>query len=222
MKDWWLLRREPLGGGQDWLYTIFSRSDGILRVSCVNRTDDERRLPDLHQRCRGDWQSTREFPRLKAPEVTGSLELAGNNLICALYLDELLLTILPLSEPAPELFDLYSTTLSELNKGQRADVWLRLFEQRLLSHCGSGINWSEDTNGDAIDAARTYEFESGGGFIFAADDTQGWPGQILLAIADGDLRFPGALTAARNILRQAIDFAASRPLISRELLINST
>ncbi|MEC9409024.1 DNA repair protein RecO [Thalassolituus sp.] len=212
MKHWWLLKREPLGGGSDWLCTLFTRHSGLVKVVCRDA-----QLPEIHQPCRGEWPASGDLPKLKTCEADPALELSGEALVCALYMDELLTTILPLNDPSNELFDLYSTILSNLSNNERIDIWLRMFEQCLLSHCGQGIHWTQTTHGAPVIAGTRYLFRAGEGLI---EDPDGWNGEILLAIAEGEFRQQGALAVARQVLRIAIDCAVSRPLISRELLIH--
>ena len=212
MKHWWLLRREPLGGGSDWLCTLFTRECGLVKVVCRDA-----HLPEMHQRCCGDWSMRGELARLKVSEAEPALHLSGEALVCALYMDELLTTILPLNDPSSALFDLYSTILTTLRENERVDIWLRMFEQRLLTHCGQGILWTQTAHGAPVLAGTHYLFRGGEGLI---EDLDGWNGEVLLAIEAGEFRVAGALTVARQVLRIAIDFAASRPLISRELLIH--
>jgi len=212
MKHWWLLRREPFGGGSDWLCTIFTRDRGLVKVVCRDA-----HLPEMHQPCCGEWPALGDLPRLRTCEAGTALGLSGEALVCALYMDELLSMILPLHDPSDELFDLYSTILTTLSDNERVDVWLRMFEQCLLSHCGQGIHWTQTARGAPVIAGTHYLFCGGEGLI---EDPDGWDGEILLAIADGEFTRPGALAVARQVLRIAIDYAVSRPIISRELLIH--
>lgn len=209
MKQWFLLRRQPVAE-RDHLLDIFSLEDGLIRV----RQSAPARLPDFHERCAGDWQSTRDWPKLRTAEPLQQFSFHGDTLLCALYVSELLLLLLPEREPQPAVFHLYQQTLEGLATGQAPELWLRVFEQRLLHELGYGFAWDQSVDG-AVVAGRYYRFNAGSGLSVA---DEGWPGELLLAIADGNLLAPGAMKAARLILRQALDAILGRPLISRELL----
>ena len=210
MKQWFLLRRQPVAE-RDHLLDLFSLEDGLIRV----RQATPARLPDFLERCAGDWQSGRDWPKLRTAEPLQQFSFQGDTLLCALYLSELLLRLLPEREPQPAIFHLYQQTLEGLSDGQAPELWLRVFEQRLLQELGYGFRWDTTTDG-AVVAGRYYRFNAGTGLTEAAD---GWPGEVLLAVAAGDFLAPGAMKAARLILRQALDSVLTRPLISRELLL---
>jgi len=227
MNEWWVIRRQPVGES-DWLVDLFTRRYGRLRAivngrqrANVNsrrraRADTDQYLPDLHQCATGEWVEKSGRVQIKIAETILTHSLTGNALICALYLEELMIRLLPEREPDEMLFVLYSDTLTALAAGQRADIWLRLFEQRLLTHCGYGFSWSSDANGHALHGSQSYRFIPGEGFVSAAD---GFSGTVLTNIAEGEFHQPGALAAARTILRQAIDALLTQPLVRRELLL---
>lgn len=209
MNEWFVLRRQPVAE-RDWLLDIFSKDQGLKQV----RLSPPTLCVDLHQHCLGEWRPDKDWPRLKGAQVLQTFSLTGETLICAFYLDELLLNFLPSGEPVPAVYQLYLQTLQGLEENTRADVWLRVFEHQLLQHMGLGVNWSDGNNGP-IQSSLHYQFVAGSGFV---ESTNGLAGDILLAIADARFMHPGALKVARLVLRQAIDAGITRPLISRELL----
>lgn len=209
MREWFVLRRQPVAE-RDWLLDVFSKDQGVTQV----RLSPPTRLIDLHQRCQGDWRPDKDWPRLKGAEVLETFLFTDETLVCALYLDELLLNFLPSGEPVPEVYQLYLNTLQGLQSSPRADVWLRVFEYQLLQYMGLGINWLDSDVGP-VQTDCNYTFVPSSGFIRSDN---GIAGDILHAIGDATFSYPGALKVARQVLRQAIDAAIRRPLISRELL----
>lgn len=209
MNEWCVLRRQPVAE-RDWLLDIFSKDQGLKQI----RLSPPTRIIDLHQRCQGDWRPDKDWPRLKGAEVLENFTLSDEALVCAFYLDELLLNFLPTGEPVPEVYQLYIQTLKGLDGGTRADVWLRVFEHQLLQYMGLGIDWSYCDVG-VIQPQSFYQFEAGAGFILS---DQGFAGDILISIGNAHFTQRGALRVARQILREAIDSAITRPLVSRELL----
>ncbi len=221
MKHWFLLRRQPVGE-QDHLLDLLTEHQGVVRV----RVSPPVLTPDLLTEYRGDWQSGRDWPRLRGVESVQRLGMRGDALVCALYVSELLLQLLPVSDEQPQIYPLYRQTLLALNEGGASDVWLRFFEMQLLDHLGYGLSWSVTLSGDPVVAQQHYVFEPGQGLVLIENggsqqgaSKPGVSGADLLAIAAGELNTPAALTVARQILRQAIHHLLPRPLVSRELLI---
>lgn len=225
MKSWWVLRRQPLGE-TDWLLDVFTRDAGMLRVTWRRPPS----APDLHREYQGDWVATDELPRLRGVSEIHSearTTLTGDALVCALYLDELLLKILGTGQASPTLYKLYAATLQALAEQQRRDVWLRVFETTLLHQAGVLPDLTMTAAGDAVEELAMYQYRPGEGIVRAPQETsyqetshgtRAWSGQQLRALMQQDYRLPGALTAARVILRSIIDEHVSQPLISPELL----
>ncbi len=211
MRAWFLLCRQPTGEN-DHLLDLFSEAQGLIRV----RVSPPVLTPDLLIEYQGDWQDGRDWPKLKGVEAVQRFGMSGEALVCALYLSELLLQLLPQSEPLPEIYQLYRQTLKALSDGEASEVWLRYFEIQLLDRLGYGISWTHAADGEAINPALFYQYESGQGLTVV---DVGVSGASLQQVAAGQLNTPQTLVAARHILRQAINDILPRPLISRELLI---
>ena len=76
-----------------------------------------------------------------------------------LYINELLIKILPQGAPQKELFDLYDKFLLEIKASNEIDIILRRFEIDLLEMLGYGINFiNEVDSGQSIDADKLYDF----------------------------------------------------------------
>ena len=76
-----------------------------------------------------------------------------------LYINELLIKILPQGAPQKELFNLYDKFLLEIKTSNEIDVILRRFEIDLLQMLGYGINFiNEVDSGQSIDADKLYDF----------------------------------------------------------------
>lgn len=205
-----ILQRQPLRE-QDWLLDVFSRQRGRLSL-VLNRP---RVAPDLFTLYQGDWQPAQDWPQLKGWQQQSLWPLQDTALFCGLYLNELLVKLLPRHEALPMLFDAYQATLNGLHSSPVADPWLRLFEVQLLAKLGYGFSWQQDADGRSINAQSRYQFIPGQGFIPAPG---GLAGQDLLAFAAGSPDLP-VWRMARMVLRQALDHVLQQPLLSRELLL---
>lgn len=76
-----------------------------------------------------------------------------------LYINELLIKILPQGAPQKELFNHYDKFLLEIKTSNEIDLILRRFEIDLLQMLGYGINFiNEVDSGQSIDADKLYNF----------------------------------------------------------------
>ena len=76
-----------------------------------------------------------------------------------LYINELLIKILPQGAPQNELFNLYDKFLIEVKSCEEIDIVLRKFELDLLEMLGYGINFiNEVDSGHIIEVNKSYDF----------------------------------------------------------------
>ena len=88
-----------------------------------------------------------------APRLQGDAMLAG------FYLNELTLRLAPRGDPQPELFEAYRATRLRLGGNQPLAWTLRRYERDLLDALGFGLDWTEEGDGAAIDAAARYRLD---------------------------------------------------------------
>lgn len=145
--------------------------------------------------------------------------LAGEVLFSGLYLNELIVRLLPSDDPHPGLFDHYAATLPALADGRPLQPLLRAFEWRLLDDLGYGFSLSQDTLGEPLEPSGLYRYRSEGGFEpIAALEPGAFTGRDLLSLAEAEWSAPGALLAAKRLMRQALaPHLGGKPLLSREL-----
>jgi DNA repair protein RecO (recombination protein O) len=169
---------------------------------------------DIEFRGRGELKNV---GRMEAYGTSCWLE--GEALFSGLYLNELLIRLLPAEDPHPGVFDHYAATLAALAEGRALEPLLRSFEWRLLDDLGYGFALDVDVNGDALAADGMYRLQVDAGlervYLFQPGQFQG---AELLAMAEADWSAPGALSAAKRLMRQALAVhLGGRPLVSREL-----
>ncbi|MDB5983106.1 MAG: repair protein RecO [Pseudomonas sp.] len=145
--------------------------------------------------------------------------LVGDALFSGLYLNELLIRLLPAEDPHPAVFDHYAATLLALSAGRPLEPLLRSFEWRLLDDLGYGFELGIDINGDPVEADGMYRLKVDAGLERVWLLQPGvFQGVELLAMAEADWSAPGALAAAKRLMRQALAVhLGGRPLVSREL-----
>lgn len=151
--------------------------------------------------------------------------LQGEALLSAFYLNELLLRLLHRGDPAPRIFVLYAETLQRLGQAGATGLAaiLRIFEMRLLSETGYGLNLEYEANtGEPIDPLSEYHYAAEQGPIRLTQALDGqepaYRGVELLAMARGELDSPAVLRSARRLLRAVLDHHLDgRPLKTRQV-----
>ncbi|BDM24540.1 MULTISPECIES: DNA repair protein RecO [Pseudomonas] len=145
--------------------------------------------------------------------------LHGDALFSGLYLNELLMRLLPAEAPQPELFEHYALTLQALAEGRPLEPLLRSFEWRLLEDLGYTFSLSNDINDDPVEGDGLYRLRVDAGLERVHLAQPGlFKGTELLALAQADWDAPGALLAAKRLMRQALAVhLGPKPLVSREL-----
>ncbi|MCR4510467.1 DNA repair protein RecO [Pseudomonas sp. GLN_6] len=147
--------------------------------------------------------------------------LVGEALFSGLYLNELLIRLLPAEDPHPAIFQHYAMTVLALAEGRTLEPLLRSFEWRLLDELGYGFALDLDSEGQPIVASSMYRLHTETGLVPIGQLQPGaFQGAELLAMAEADWTAPGALAAAKRLMRQALaPHLGGRPLVSRELFM---
>ncbi len=169
---------------------------------------------ELELRGRGELKTVARLETAGIPNL-----LSGDALFSGLYLNELLIRLLPAEDAHPELFQHYAATLLLLAAGQPLEPLLRAFEWRLLEELGYGFSLGEDLGGRPIDPQGLYRLLPDAGFEQVSQLQPGvFSGSDLLAMAATQWNTPGVLAAAKRLMRQALaPHLGGRPLVSREL-----
>lgn len=167
------------------------------------------------------WFGKGEVRTLHAAEWQGGLpQLTGQALLCAFYVNELLLRLLHRDEAHEELFDAYARTLVLLAHGADSAKALRCFELELLAQLGYGLNLHVDADGLPLQAEASYLYLTEHGPLRVAHDEPGaLRGQTLLDCARRQFTDPLTRQQARQLLRQVLQhYLGPEPLQSRLLL----
>ena len=112
-----------------------------------------------------------------------------------------------------------AATLLALAEGRPLEPLLRAFEWRLLDDLGYGFELNNDLHGEPIAADGMYRLQVDAGLERVYLLQPGlFQGTELLAMSEADWSAPGALSAAKRLMRQALAVhLGGRPLVSREL-----
>lgn len=165
------------------------------------------------------WSGRGDLATLTGAEAAGApVTLTGTRLLCGFYVNELLIRLLHRHDPHPELFNDYARCLTDLGGSLSPQAALRLFEKRLLSACGYGLNLTADIeSGEAVSSDRRYDYvlEQGP----RESEVGSIAGASLLALAGDALDDEQALRDAKRLLRAAIDlYLGGKPLKTRQVM----
>ncbi|HEX7916094.1 DNA repair protein RecO [Rudaea sp.] len=154
------------------------------------------------------WNGRGELATLTQVEAAApGFDLNGGTLLCALYLNELVLRITPRQDPHPQLFDDYAETLARLARGE-AQAWtLRRFERDLLAHLGYALVLDVDgDDGAPLDPEHDYAYrhEHGPAPWRDAHDGVRLRGAALLALARDEMPAAEHLPSLRRLMRAVI------------------
>ncbi len=171
---------------------------------------------EVELRGRGELKN---IGRLEAAGIPNLL--MGEALYSGLYLNELLIRLLPAQDPYPAIFEHYALTVLALTQGRALEPLLRAFEWRLLDELGYGFALDHDCHGQPVSAGSLYRLQVDSGLEPVEQFQPGvFQGGDLLAMAKADWVAPGALSAAKRLMRQALaPHLGGRPLVSRELFM---
>jgi len=171
------------------------------------------------------WVSKSDLGTLTGAEAAGPpASMAGDALLSAYYLNELLLHFLHRYDPQAEIFALYEATIRILADGENIAARLRSFELEFLSLLGYGVNLNHEFGGvDPLAGDRYYEFrmEQGPVAVERCEGTLVYTGAILTGIAEQRFEDKDVLRAANGLLRAIIDFhLGGKELKSRKVLMD--
>lgn len=148
--------------------------------------------------------------------------LQGKLSFCGLYINELVMRLLPQAHAHEDLFDAYEQCLEALIRAgdlTEAEPALRNFEFKLAQELGYGINFCETVAGEPVKESEFYHFD-GEGFVQTNNkDAAGcFLGQDLLHLNNGNFNNLAAKVAAKKLARIMLNqLLDGKPLHSREL-----
>lgn len=207
------------------LLEVFSQDQGRLGLVARGAAASRSRLKGLLQPFAPlllSWSGAGELATLTAAEEGGRpIPLPPHRVLASLYVNELLLRLLPRLDPHPGLFAAYETLLAELVAAPGEEPPLRRFEKRLLDELGYGLTLDrEAASGTPIVAEEHYCYVLDRGPLAAGQAQVGVPisGRGLLALRDGILSDPAVLKEVKRLTRAALAVQLrGRALKTREL-----
>ena len=130
--------------------------------------------------------------------------------MCGMYLNELLIKLLPREDPHPQLFESYAATLLTLAESHEHGAILREFEISLLTEMGYGLELEKDVRtGLELKPETLYRYDP-----MSGPSEQGIgalvSGAALLSLARGRFENNSIAAEARDFVRTIINFHLER------------
>jgi DNA repair protein RecO (recombination protein O) len=168
------------------------------------------------------WYGKSEVKTLAQAEWQGGQPLLrGESLLCAFYLNELLVRLLAREDPHEGLFERYRDALRTLAAGEPSAPVLRGFEKALLCELGYAMTLDREAgSGRPIDPASlyTYDPERGPLELNGRGAELQVHGRTLLDLAQDDFRDPQTLAQSKGLMRALINHRLDfQPLNSRRI-----
>jgi len=171
--------------GSSLLLDFFTRHYGKIRLVARGARKNKTSLQmfqclNISYKGRSDLKNLTDWESSDQPR-----RLLGNDLVLAMYTNELLSRLLPEAEKHQKIFDGYWNFLRIINEQSETEkeYSLRLFENLLLEELGYGLEFNKDFKGNPIDSELEYHFQEHNGFVPRADGNI--PGEVLLVVDSG-------------------------------------
>ncbi|MBN9426451.1 MAG: DNA repair protein RecO [Burkholderiales bacterium] len=166
----------------------------------------------------------RELRLLTGAEWVGGVPAPlGDALLCAFYLNELLMRLLPREDAHPLLFDAYAQALVGLSDGASPlDETLRRFEWQLLRETGYAPDLERDAADRPIDAGLQYSWQPGDGFVACEPGGDGAvSGAMLSDLAAGRFDAGAGRQQAKYLTRAILSYHLDGAVLNtRQILID--
>jgi len=207
------------------LLDVFSEQYG--RVSLIAKGVRQKKrskmgLYQLYQPLLLSWMGRSELLTLTSAEAhEPRYILKAEAALCGLYINELMVKLLPLHEAEVEIFAAYQNALESLQQADNTQLTLRLFEKRLLSHLGYGLVLDREfDNGQLIDEQQQYYYQADAGLArwSFGNKQAAISGRSLRHLADETGFDSQSLKEIKQLMRTVIHFyLGGKPLQSRQL-----
>ena len=205
--------------GSSLLLDFFTKDSGRLRLIARGARKSKTSL-QMFQCLSISFKGKGELKSLSQWEVDDQpRRLLGNDLILAMYANELILRLLPENDEYPETFNSYWTFLANLNAlgSREKENALRNFENQMLEDLGYGLDFSFDINDEHIKEDLQYEFIEHQGFNKNINGAI--PGKTLVSLSKQEtITDPIQLTILKKMNRKRLkSLLGDKPLKSKEL-----
>lgn len=199
-----------------YIIDLFSKNHGRIRTisRAIGKAKTGLTQPFTAVYC--SWQQKSSLATLVDIEHRDiTLEITGQALLCAFYLNELILKAVPENEAYTKLFIQYEEVLIALSSTKNIEVLLRLFEKNLLEQIGYGIPL-DNINAHQYD---WYEYHHEHGFI-AQNEFKPYyfSAQTLVNLKQNKISSIESLRECKTLMRQALAAICSQQQLKSKAL----
>ena len=206
--------------GSSLLLDFFTKDFGRLRLVARGARKSKTSL-QMFQCLSISFKGKGELKNLSQWEIADKpRRILGDDLILAMYVNELILRLLPENDEYSEIFHAYWNFLSNLKSlnSNEKEYALRSFENQMLEDLGYGIDFSSDMNDEPINENLNYEFIEHQGF--STSDNGLIPGKILVNLLrrENIVTDTNELSILKKMNRKRLkSLLGDKPLKSKEL-----
>lgn len=208
------------------LLDLLTQDQGLIRGVWRLAKKEARVIPGPFLRYDMEYSGRTELKTIRQLESTQAAKsLAGLPLYAALYSHELIVKLLPLNLPLPNLYALYHWLIESLASGAPVAPLLRRFEVGLFDELGAAINLHSTGRGQALEAQQMYQFDARFGLRpYYGEQPKVRPlllveGRLAQAYDQGEWRNKAVLSLAKELHRHWLDgLLNGKPVAARRLL----
>ncbi len=206
--------------GSSLLLDFFTKDYGKLRLIARGARSSKTSLQmfqclSISFKGKGDLKSLSQWEISDEPR-----RLMGNDLVMAIYVNELIQRLLPEGEEHSEIFKSYWSYIKNISTLDTVakEYSLRVFENQLLQDLGYGLDFDDDINGNIINNNLQYDYIEDQGFT--VNDEGVISGSMLLHLSNSNesITNPNELSILKKMNRKRLkSLLGDKPLKSKEL-----
>jgi len=206
--------------GNSLLLDFFTKDYGKLRLIARGARSSKTSLQmfqclSISFKGKGDLKSLSQWEISDKPR-----RLLGNDLIMAIYVNELIQRLLPEGDEHSEIFEsywAYINNISTLDSNEK-EYKLRIFENQLLQDLGYGLDFDDDINGNTINKDLKYDFIEHQGFVINGNGVISGSTLLHLSNSNEPITNSKELSILKKINRKRLkSLLGDKPLKSKEL-----
>ena len=206
--------------GNSLLLDFFTKDHGKLRLIARGARSSKTSLQmfqclSISFKGKGDLKSLSQWEIADEPR-----RLLGNDLVMAMYVNELIQRLLPEGDEHSEIFRSYWSYIKNISSLDLSakEYSLRVFENHLLQDLGYGLDFEDDINGNVIINNLQYDYIEDQGF--AVNEAGVISGNTLLHLSKSNdpIINPKELSILKKMNRKRLkSLLGDKPLKSKEL-----
>ena len=206
--------------GNSLLLDFFTKDYGKLRLIARGARSSKTSLQmfqclSISFKGKGDLKSLSQWEISDKPR-----RLLGNDLIMAIYVNELIQRLLPEGDEHSEIFEsywAYIKNISTLDSNEK-EYKLRIFENQLLQDLGYGLDFDDDINGNTINKDLKYDFIEHQGFVINGNGVISGSTLLHLSNSNEPITNSKELSILKKMNRKRLkSLLGDKPLKSKEL-----